>query len=547
MAEDDGAADGGSAFLEAADAAYQQGDFPAALRLARMGAALEPERRALWARLGEAAERLDAIEVAEDAWRRVLALDPEDADALNHLGILLDRRGAWVEAESAYRRALLRCPDDAALLGNLGLLYENTGRLAEAEALQRRALARDPASPALLNNLGGLCRKRGAPEEAEACYRAALRHAPGFAAAHGNLAILLTEQERFAEAEAEFRTALQLADTPQAHSNYAQLLLMQGRLAEAWPHFEARGTLTDVRARDLRHLTDTRGASIRRWQGEPLAGKSIVVLPEQGLGDEIQFARYLSWLRAEGPARLIYVCYPPLLRLMQTVDGPDEVLAAGDFAGLPETIDYWTFLMSLPGRAGTTLTRLPAEVPYFAVRPEWRKKPFQRPPGAKLCVGLVWRGNPAHSNDAERSLPGLETLAPLWTVPGVHFVSLQKGPPTPGEPAAGPAAYARPAHLPLAEGVAETDDFADTAGLLAGLDLVIGVDTAVAHLAGALGVPTWLLLPAHQTDWRWMRARRDSPWYPHTRLFRQARRGDWATPVAELVEALHAAAAARAV
>ncbi|MBF0127213.1 MAG: pilus assembly protein PilF, partial [Magnetococcales bacterium] len=255
-----------------------------------------------------------------------------------------------------------------------------------------------------------------------------------------------------------------------------------------------------------------------------------LLLPEQGFGDQLQFCRYVPRLKSLGVGRLTMVCAAPLAPLFRLLPGVDRVVTQ-ETTPLDPPHDFWVLPLSLPGLLGSTQATLPATLPYLNAPLErlsrWASRDWPR----GLRVGLLWKGNPAFSHDATRSLAGLETLAPLWEVPGVGFVSLQKGEgeeeanhPPPGQPL-----------LPLG---AEIEDFGDTAAIIHHLDLVICCDSAVAHLAGALGKPCWLLV-SHNADWRWMRERADSPWYPGVlRLFRQSRPDDWTEVVERLREAL---------
>lgn len=498
-----------------------------ALRIARMGLSLCHDAPDLLEIAADSAARLGDDANAVLYWRRLADLVPEHAQAWNGLAIALQRRGAVHDAEAAWQQALALLPDDANLHTNLGLLLEERGALAEAERHQRRAAALAPDSAPVLNHLANLLARGGHATEAEALYRAALVHQPDFAATHCNLGVLLTDLERHVDAEAAFRRALALqADFPRCQANLGQLLLAHGRLAEGWPLHEGRL---------LTHGADDRdacgSAGLPQWQGEALDGKAILVLPEQGYGDDIQFCRYLPWLKSRGAAQVTLACRPALAALMAGLAGADRVIDHSEVPALLEQHDYWTVLLSLPLHAATTLDTIPATVPYL--RPDPARMQRLLPvleaaagPG-ELRVGLVWRGNPRHANDADRSLPGLETLAPLWAVDGVRFFSLQVGHSSPF-----------PAAQPIGDLAPFIGDFADTAALLAGIDLLISVDTATAHLAGALGRPCWILLPCFKADWRWLRGRADSPWYPASRLFRQPRRGDWNAPVKALSAAL---------
>lgn len=432
--------------------------------------------------------------------------------------------GAPANALRIARMGMTLAGDDPALLEIAAESALQLGDNTSAADYLQRLVALDPSDAAACNNLGITLERLDHPDAAEAAYRQSIAHQPEAAGTHSNLGVLLTDLHRAAEAEACFRRALALQpDFARAQMNLGQLLLAQGRFAEGWPLHEGR--LTE-HAATASGPDPVAAAGLRHWQGESLLGKSIVVLPEQGLGDEIQFCRYLPWLKAKGATHVTLVCRPSQTALMQTLAGPDLVISQADALPCLAGHDYWTVLLSLPLYAGTTLDTIPADVPYLHPDPARLTHLTPLQAGDGLKVGLVWRGNPLHSNDAERSLPGLKILAPLWATPGVRFFSLQKD--------AGPA----PPDLPLIDLAPAIDDFADSAALLSQLDLLISIDSAPAHLAGALGVPCWLLLPARKADWRWLHGRDDSPWYPGMRLFRQTLRGDWGEPLGRLADAL---------
>jgi Flp pilus assembly protein TadD len=452
-------------------------------------------------------------------YRAALARAPDDAAIHAKLALALTGLGMATVAETHYRAALARDPQNAEALANLALLLDARAP-EEAERLLRQALAQHPATAEIHVNLGNLLARLEREDEAESHYRAALALDARNTAARCNLAVLHAAQKRAAEAEAGFRQVL--AQDPAhalAGANLGYLLLAKGRWEEGWRHHEMRLAPHERPA-----------VNAPPWQGEALAGKTLLVLAEQGFGDTLQFARYLPHYKALGAARVVLVCRAPLKALLATLPGVDAVLASETARNALPATDYWTPLLSAPYRFGTRLENIPA-APYLAAAPERRARWAARLPSAGRRVGLVWRGNARHHNDRHRSLPGLAALAALWTVAGVHFVSLQKEISAP-DPA-----------LPLLELGAECADFADTAALVENLDLVISVDSAVAHLTGALGKPGWVLLPDYRTDWRWLEARADSPWYPSLRLFRQPRRGDWAPTLKEVRQALAAWAA----
>jgi len=454
-----------------------------------------------------------------DKEKVLTAADPEllFRDGNRHL-----ETGEVHQAEACFRQALRLAPDFASACANLGYLLDQRGEQGEAEACYRRALALDPLQAQTHLNLGALltCQKRF--PAAEAAYSQALLIDPHFTAAWSNLGVLYAYMKREDQAEQCYRQALELdPDYAKARFNLSYLLLRQGRFDEGWACFEARDWHAPLAAR----------MTCPRWQGEDLAGKSILILYEGGHGDMIQFGRYVPALKARGAASITLLCHPALKVLFTTLDGADEVIPF-DQAFPAEKGDYWIPLLSLPHLNGTRLDSIPAAIPYLHPDAERVARWSPLLPREGMRVGLIWKGSPLHENDADRSLPTLDLLSSLGTVPGVSYVSLQKG--TGEDEAKRP-----PPAPPLVDLGSKMEDFADAAAIMAGLDLVISVDSAMAHLAGALGKPCWLLLPDFKTDWRWLKERTDSPWYPGTlRLFRQKTRGDWATVIAEVRAAL---------
>jgi Flp pilus assembly protein TadD len=426
---------------------------------------------------------------AEDRYQQALALQPWHVAARANLGYLKEQQGAVAEAEFHYRQAIALMPDHPQLHQNLGALLFKEKRLAESEAAMRTAVELAPDSPTAWSQLGALLVCTHREPEGEACYRQALALDPGHARTQFNLSYLLLRQARF---------------------------------EEGWRMLDARWQFD--------HFPLSFDCSF--WEGEPLEGKSIVLGLEAGHGDMIHFCRYAPMLKARGARRVDVVCHPALRRLFAALPGVDHVHALGE--ALPGGWDYWTRPMRLPGLFGTEMATIPADVPYLRAEPALVEQWREELPQQGLRVGLAWRGNANFENDADRSLPSLMSLAPLAAV-DAHFVSLQKG--------AGEAeALTPPAGMFVHPIAARLGDFADTAAVIANLDLVISVDTAVAHLAGALGKPCWLLLPDYRCDWRWMADRGDTPWYPSMRLFRQPRDGGWAPVVAEVAAALAALA-----
>jgi Flp pilus assembly protein TadD len=472
-----------------------------------------------YARLGRAAD-------AETRYRAALRLRPDFAEAHGNLGIVLAAQGRVVEAEASYREALRLAPAKRDALNNLGVLLSDAGRWTEAEGYLREAVRLDPDAADSYRNLGAVLTGLRRADEAEPVLRLAVRLGPDSADAHFNLAAALHDLRRLGEADASYREALRLApDFAEAHTNRAYALLLAGRLREGWSEYEWRWR--------TRHLGGgARGFSAPQWTGEPLEGRTLLLHAEQGLGDTLQFCRYAGLIE-HGRGRIVLEVQKPLKRLVRGLPGEIEVIARGE---PPPPFDLHLPLLSLPGVFATALETIPAKIPYLAADPDaagrWRER-LSGLPGRR--VGLVWAGEARTgfpelaAVDARRSV-ALAALAPLAEVADIGFVSLQKGP-------AAAQAAAPPPGMRLADHTEELEDFADTAALVDALDLVISVDTSVAHLAGAMGKPVWLL-NRHDTCWRWLLGRDDSPWYPSLRLFRQPAPGDWASVMRAARDAL---------
>ncbi len=429
--------------------------------------------------------------------------------------------GQLNEAVAGYRRLLYLRPNDAETHNHLGLALADLGHAGEAAACHRRAIELRPDYAEAHNDLGAVLGEQGRPEEAAACFRRVIALRPDDAGAQYNLGKALKEQGQLDPAIACYRAAIALRpDYPDAHENLALALLARGDMPAGWEEYEWR-------------WKTARGCRLRRnlaqpqWRGEAAEGRTLLIHAEQGFGDTLQFCRYAAMAAARG-LRVILEVQRPLLRLLGNLAGVDRVIARGE--ALPE-FDLHCPMLSLPLAFGTTLASIPAPGAYLhadaAQTAAWRARLIATGVQGPR-IGLAWAGNAALPTDRRRSLAPAR-LAPLVALPGLHFVSLQKD---------GPAA---PGAFRLTDFTQELGDFADTAALVANLDLVISVDTATAHLAAALGRPVWLL-DRFDPDWRWLRGRRDSPWYPTLRLYRQPRPGDWDPVVAEVLRDLAAVA-----
>ena len=451
---------------------------------------------------------------------------PADAEAIaqGSVAVLLHRARAAFErkefdaAERSYRRILERFPDNPVAIGYVGVIATRMRRYDVAEPLLLRAIALDAAAPEYHNNLGLFRQTRGEFEAAAAAYRRALELAPEYAAAHNNLGLVLQELSAVAAAIRSFRGAIRSQpDFAEAHWNLALALLLAGELEEGFSEQEWR-----LRAAQHRDWW-ARRRQFPEWRGEPLVGKRFLILAEQGMGDMIQFVRYADDLAVLG-ATVHVEAAPELAELFRAAPGISAVVPCD---GPYPACDYQAPMLSLPQRCGTRLDTIHAPLRYIVADPSrrarWREAlgPKTRP-----RVGVAWAGNPDHVRDAMRSLP-LAALAPLLALDGIEWIGLQKG-------AAVSQIATLPSHLALRDMAATAENFADTAALIAELDLVITVDTSIVHLAGALGAPALLLLDA-ANDWRWLERRADSPWYPSVRLLRQPTRGDWGSVVDEAV------------
>ncbi len=453
---------------------------------------------------------------AISAFERSLTLGPENGVAYGALGYCYEKSGRHADAASAYGRAAALMPDSLAVVFNLGNALRSLGRLDEAVEAYLRALRLDPSHALSWNNLGLIRHAQSLPDEAIACYSRALEIRPEYADAVNNLGTSYLAKGDLATALESYRAAL-LLDPAQRkiRFNLGVALLLAGDYEPGWEGFELRERPP--------YLASLGGPF---WDGEEaLAGKSILLSFEQGFGDTIHFSRYATLVAGTG-AEVHLMVQPAMKRLLSSVKGVTSVVAAGD--PLPPHDLHSTFL-SLPYAFGTTLGSVPASVPYLAAPSALLEAWRERLRGPRPLIGLAWSGNPGHHLDHHRSIDLERLLRALGGIPA-RFVSLQKEVRPGDEPAlAGPGAPAD--HRSLLH------DFADTAALVSQVDLVISVDTSVAHLAGALGKPVWILLP-FAPDFRWMRDRRDSPWYPTASLFRQERPHDWEPVLASVREAL---------
>jgi tetratricopeptide (TPR) repeat protein len=563
--------------------AYQVGEQTIAIRYMTRAIELNPNVAAFHSNLGLSYRALGKLDEAAACWRRSLELEPDHAEAQNNLGNVLLEQGKpdeavaclrrvlqrkpdyaeahynlgnalknqeqHAEAVLCYRRALELKPDHAEAQNNLGVALKDLGKLDEAIACFQRLLQWKPDYAEAHNNLGNTFRKQEKLEAAAACYRRTLELTPDYAQAHNNLGLTLKDLGHLDMAVACCRRAIELLpDYAEAHNNLGNALAYQGKLDEAvacyeqalqwkpdhadahfnrslvwlrkgdfergWPEYEWRWQMKEFRPPRFRQPV---------WDGRPLERRSILLRAEQGFGDTLQFVRYATLVKERG-ARVLLQCQRPFLRLLASCPGVDAAIGQGE--DLP-AFDVHAPLLSLPGIFRTSLETIPADVPYLFADPglieHWRT---ELGPIAGFKIGIFWQGT---TTDPARIIP-LSCFESLAGLPGVRFVSLQKG-------SGVEQLQDWPDRFPITEVGSRLDDFMDTAAVLRNLDLVIACDTAVAHLAGAIGVPVWVALP-FAADWRWLLDRSDNPWYPTMRLFRQKQRGDWAGVFEQIKTAL---------
>ncbi|WP_170295967.1 tetratricopeptide repeat protein [Azospirillum brasilense] len=530
--------------------ARQAGDSGLALAAYRRTTLIQPDLAEPMVQSGILLRYAGRTGEAVSALRRAVRLRPDHGEAWHHLGVALQRIGD-LDTAMALAQAVALLPEDATARLNLGRAHYDAGRWDAAVAALRGALALDPANDDALELFAAARRRTNGEGETVTALRRLLRLSPDTAngwyalslaepGALGSLRRALALQPNHRNAlsglanrlrdRREVSASLRLHDravrlqpaNAEARWNRSLARLLAGDLTGGWEDYEARWDVADF-------PTKPRGLPQPLWSGEDIAGQTILLHEEQGRGDAIQFVRYAPLAAARG-ARVLLEVGADLVSLFRSLPGVERVFARGE--ALP-AFDWQCPLLSLPRAFATRLETIPAAVPYLTADPAraavWRERLVGGQEGDGLKVGLVWAGNPHFAGDRERS-PGLEALAPLLAVPGCRFFGLQVGP--------GHDDLERRAMPPSFTDLApEIRDFADTAAIMASLDLVVSSCTAPAHLAGALGVPVWVLL-SHTPDWRWLLDRADNPWYPTARLYRQPRPGDWAEVTEEIAATL---------
>jgi tetratricopeptide (TPR) repeat protein len=468
---------------------FENGDFDEAIRLEQRAIDLRPQYAAAHNNLGNAYKEKKFWAKAIGCYRRALAHKPDLFQAVNNMGLALMYGASDLPAAaSCFRQVLEQHPDNVAAMTHLGITLCMEGNFAEGVAWYEKALALQPDYRDALNNMGNALRALGRVEEALSFYE---------------------------------RVKATKPDDPEIHNNMAMALLTAGRFLEGWSEYEWRWKTAQL-------AEAKRSFPQPQWRGEEAEGRTLLIHAEQGFGDTLQFCRYAP-MAAKLGWKVILEVQPELVSLINSLKGVDKVFPSG---AIMPPFDFHCPMMSLPVAFKTQVDTIPADIPYlFADKKKtkaWRERLSNDPKGLK--AGLVWTGNPrlfsldlAAANVRRSLMP--ESLAPLAGLKNVQFYSLQKG------------GFKLGTDLGLIDTMDECKDFSDTAALIANLDLIISVDTSVAHLAGALGKPVWLL-NRFDSCWRWFREREDSPWYPTMRIFRQPSSGDWASVIERVKDQL---------
>jgi tetratricopeptide (TPR) repeat protein len=501
----------------------QQGKLDQAAARFEQAIALRPDYAEAHNNLGVIFWHQNKLDEAVARYQQALALKPNFAEAHNNLGNAFMQQGQFDQALAQFEQAIALRPNYAEAHANLGNLLLALGKSDEAAARYLHALAVQPGYADAHYNLGSLRLNQGKLDEAAAHYQQALALLPDHAHALRNLAVALRDQRKLDEARQVFQRleALQ-PDLPEGQLGQAGCHLIQGDYQRGWPAYESRLRMPGV----LPQL------NLPRWTGQSLTGRSLLLLAEQGLGDTLHFVRYARLLKLGG-ARIVLACPSALGRLLASQPDLDELFILGSAHELPPC-DFYLPLLSAPAAFHTDAATIPAKIPYLAADPaltaHWRRE-LAELPGIK--IGIAWQGARDYHADPWRSIP-LAQFAPLARLPGVRLVSLQKG--------FGSEQIAT-VDFPVVDLSGRLDEaagpFMDTAAVIAGLDLVVGPDTAIAHLAGALGAPIWIALQ-FSPNWRWLLDRDDSPWYPTARLFRQTTLGQWPDVFERIASAVEA-------
>ncbi len=501
-------------------AGFKTGRFELAVRMIRRAIAVNGAQPFYYSNLGNALQAQGRTDEAIASLEQALRLNPAHAEAAFNLGNIFASQKRHDEAAACFKRALGAKPDYPDAWCNLGNALKALKKLDEAVDSYRHAVALLPDLADLWCNLGDALHQQTKVDEAVACFERTLALKPDHAKACNCLGNAFFDQGKLEESFAHCKRAVELKpDFYDAHMNVSLLQLQQGDYRTGWRNYEVRWKVYKARI-----FAEPLWTGAAAPDGPGIEGRRILLHAEQGLGDSLQFLRYVPMVQAAGGTVILDVP-SALRRIVAKMPGLAGLVCAGEL--LPP-FDCHCPLMSLPQAFATTVETIPGRVPYLSVPADALKAASALEwPAKGLKVGLVWAGNPNHPKDRARSIP-LTLLEPLFGIEGAHWFSLQLGP---------AAAQLGAAKAKITDFTPTIRDMADTAALMANMDLIISVDTSPVHLAGALGKPTWLLIP-YSPDWRWLLDREDSPWYPTMRLFRQPKAGDWQSVVDALEVAM---------
>lgn len=535
-----------------------QGKIEDAVKCFQEALRLKPDYPEAHNNMGNSLKEQGQLDKAIECYQKAIELKPDYAEAHNNIGNTLKEKGDRDGAIRHFQKAIQLKSNFAEAYHNIGNIFGDQGDLDAAVEHYKKALRLRPDFAEAHNNLGNVLKEQGKLEAAIEHYKTALQIKPDYDKGHYNLGSVLGEQNRIDEAMEHYQMALQKhvsaeahnnlgnalkgqgkfdeaiehydkaikikPESAEAHYNRGMALLVLGRFAEGWPEYEWR-----FKSKEVLKQIGNRVFSQPRWDGSPLSGRTILVHSEQGIGDAIQFIRYIPLVKANG-GRVIFECQKELMTLINGFPGIDLLIERSDSDEIMEAFDVYIPLLSLPGIFDATINTISAETPYLKANHGLVEKMRGQFDTKSFNVGLAWAGNPAHKNDRNRSCK-LSDFAQLSSISGLTLFSLQKG--TGSDQAKNP-----PEGMTIINLEEELKDFAHTAAAIDNLDLIISVDTSVVHLAGAMGKPVWTLLP-FDPDWRWMLEREDTPWYPTMRLFRQGKFGNWNSVMANVVKELN--------
>ena len=484
------------------------GDYQGAERICSEGLKAHPGSADLYNCLGDALRGRGQYQEAILSYRKAIELKTDYAGTYYHLAALLQGKGDVDEALALYRKALNLNPNHADTFNNIGAILQDKHKIDEAIEYYQKALEINPNSHMVFNNLGNAYYEKGRVDEAITLYRNSIQLNPCFAGSYYNLGVALHNKKQFREALTCYQKTIEIdPDFADAYFNISLILLLLGNFHDGWKLYEWRWRLANHRPRSFFQP---------EWTGFNISQRTILLHAEQGFGDTIQFVRYVPLVAGRG-AQVIVECRKELVPLLQHVEGVQQVIVYGE--KLPE-FDVHCPILSLPLIFDTSPDTIPARVPYIIAdarsAENWEGR--LRLHGTGYRIGLAWSGRAEKRMENERSCP-LGLFLPLTELKKTTLYSLQKG------RAFLKAGLDSPG-MKIIDYTDDMKDFSDTAAFIMNLDLVVSIDTAVAHLAGALGKPVLTLLP-FLPDWRWMLDREDSPWYPTMRLFRQPSPGKW--------------------